>query len=500
MDQNGKLERSTPAREGVSSAAISGFIKAVEDQEVQLNSLMVLRNGKVVAEGWYEPYAPSIPHAMHSFTKGLTATAIGLLAEEGRVHTDDLVKDFFPDKLPAAPSAALETLSVRHLLTMTSGQDDPVPLEGESDYVRAFLAHPFSSKPGSHFYYNSMCSYMLCAILKQVTGQVLTQYLYYRIFKPLGIGPVFCHTCPMGVENGGGGSYLKTEDMAKFSQLYLNKGVWDGRQILPEQWTEAVSSVQFADSYDHMFPYKEDWKHGYGYQTWACRYPGIYRFDGSFGQFGIVVPEKNAVIVTTASEAKPEKILELCWQYLLPAFDGATPGCDGALKDELRSLRLKWPAAGEEDSRETELPEGEYWFSPNTDSFTPQKLRQMRVPYPWILEKRTGIQWMSFRFDGKKAWLLYREDGLDNRIPLGRNGRLEPGLIKSAMWDLPVVSSCARVDGILNIDIRYITTAFHIHCEVRFGGEDAELTIFEGPYDDRIDSPSIRTFRLKRRS
>lgn len=124
----------------------------------------------------------------------------------------------------------------------------------------------------------------------------------------------------------------------------------------------------------------------------------------------------------------------------------------------------------------------------------------MRVPYPWILEKRTGIQWMAFRFTGQKVWLLYREDGLDNKIPLGRSGRPEAGLIKSAMWDLPVVSSCAWADGIFKIDIRYITTAFHIHYEVRFGGANAELTVFEEPYDDRIDSPSIRTFRLKRRS
>ena len=287
MVKNKPLLRSTPIKEKVSAKLILKMLEEAEEKNIMLNSIMIIRNGKVITEGYYKPYSECIERSMHSATKSFTATAIGLLIDEGRLKLEDTVMSFFPEYAPENPCDNLKKMNVWHLLTMTCGHDSVPPRKGTDNYVKQFLNHPVPYVPGTHFQYSSMASYMLTAIIRKVTGQNMTRYLRTRIFEPLGIYDAYCDTCPMGIEYGGGGLFLRTEDLAKLAVLYLNNGIWNGVRLLSESWVKEFTKMQFRDSWSHSNPtLKPDWYCGYGFQNWRCTQKNAYRFDGSFGQLG----------------------------------------------------------------------------------------------------------------------------------------------------------------------------------------------------------------------
>lgn len=501
---NKPLKRSTCAFRQMESAGIRGFLDEAEREGIELNSLMVLIKGEVVFETWYAPYGPEIPHSMHSFTKGLTSTAIGFLVEEGRVSLEDKVISFFPERLPELVSENLRRMNIWHLLTMTCGHEQEPPRYNVGDYIRSFLNWPVPYEPGTHFYYNSMGTYMLTAILKKVTGQNLTQYLRPRLFLPLGIYDVTCDQCPMGVENGGGGVYLRTEDMAKIAQLYLMEGRWEGRQLIPSWWIKEAVSIQFKDSYDHMFSDKEDWKCGYGFFFWHCSVPGVYRFDGSFGQFGIVIPEKEAVIITTASEPMPERILSLCWNYLLPAIKPSDDekGWKELLK-KAAGLKMEWyneigmmPVG--ENEREEAVNGIRWYFPQNDDSMVPVWRRTQKPKPVYTDSEKDGIGWCELKFEGKACSLSFLESGLVNTIPLGCAESGEFSLLKSSYADFPVCAKGKWVDqNTFQADIRFLTTAHHGRYRFFFeSGQEAVCYMDETPFDARLGTPKPRSYRL----
>ena len=231
----------------------------------------------------------------------------------------DKVISFFPDKLPATISPNLEKLEIRHLLTMSGGHDtDPTgkvrQMEG-ADWVEAFLNTPFEHEPGTFFCYNSMGTYVLSAIVQKVTGQKVVDYLYPRLFRPLGIVGVHWEESPQGINCGGWGLYIRTEDMAKMGQFLLQKGQWNGKQLLPASWVEEATTTKVASVPAGVRPEKQ----GYGYQMWRCRHDAV-RADGANGQYIILLPEKDAVIVTTAHIGDMQAEINLIWKYLLPAL------------------------------------------------------------------------------------------------------------------------------------------------------------------------------------
>jgi CubicO group peptidase (beta-lactamase class C family) len=319
------LPRSNPHKEGVSANQLSKFLAAIKNSGIEFHSMMLIRHGHVIAEGWWAPYAAPLKHTLYSASKSFTATAVGLAIEEGLLSLEDKVISFFPNSVPAEISANLASMQVKHLLTMCTGHaQDTMPAiidAYDSNWVKTFLAQPVVFEPGSHFVYNTGAAYMLSAIVQQVTGNTLLQYLQPRLFKPLGIEGVDWEEDPTGINTGGWGLRLTTESLAKFGLLYLQNGQWKGRQILPKQWVEEATRAQTASRAPGLkvTARASDWEQGYGYQFWRCN-NGAFRADGAFGQFCIALPEQDAVLAITAECFDMQAILNLVWGSLLPAF------------------------------------------------------------------------------------------------------------------------------------------------------------------------------------
>jgi CubicO group peptidase (beta-lactamase class C family) len=315
------LRRSSPEKEGMRTVGILRFLEEVKSKGIDMHSLMILRHGNVVVEGWWYPYRAKYRHIMHSVSKTFTSTAIGFAVQENRLSVDDRVVSFFPDELPPEVSPYLEELTVKHLLTMSVGQDPaPVFYMSEGDWVKRFLATPVVHRPGTVFGYSSYASYMLSAIIRKVTGQTVEEYLRTRLFEPLNITDVRWETDPQGNSAGGWGMRIRTEDMARLGQFYLQKGQWNGRQLLSEAWIKEASSIQIyqRDGLTLEEELHDNGVQGYGYQIWRCTH-NAYRAAGADGQFIIVMPEQDAVVVITENTGD-EQVLRLVFEHLQPVM------------------------------------------------------------------------------------------------------------------------------------------------------------------------------------
>jgi len=368
------LPRSTPESQGIPSRAILGFVEAADRDIRHLHSVMLLRRGALVAEGYWDPYRPSDPHMLFSLSKSFTSTAVGMLVADGRLSVEDPVLQHFPDEAPAAPSDRLQQMRVKHLLTMTTGHHtDPTPLVRQSEpaWRRAFLALPVEHEPGTHFVYNSAATYMLSAIVQRLSGQRVVEFLGPRLFEPLGIEAPTWETSPEGIDAGGWGMSARTADIARFGQLYLQGGGWQGQQLVERAWVDEATAFQVPNATSGN-P-NPDWQQGYGYQFWRCRY-GVYRGDGAFGQFCVVMPEQEAVLAITAGVADMQAVLNLVWEHLLPAMRSEPLPEDaaqaGRLADRLVSLRTA-PVAGQATSpRAAEVSGRSYAVDANDDDIS----------------------------------------------------------------------------------------------------------------------------------
>ena len=318
------LPRSTPEAQGISSAGILAFLDAASRTSYEWHSFMLVRHGQVVAEGWWSPYGPGVNHTMYSMSKSFTSTAIGFAVAEGKLRVDDRVVSFFPNDLPEKVSDHLAALRIKDLLTMSVGNEKE-PTQGmikEANWVRTFLASPISDRPGTKFMYNSAATYMCSAIVQQVTGQRMLDYLTPRLFQPLGIDGPTWERCPRGIDIGGWGLGIQTEGLAKFGQLYLQKGVWRGQRLLPVSWIEEATSFKIQQPVSEAAAQskdKNDWLQGYCYQFWRCRHNAV-RGDGAFGQFTIMMPDQDAVLAITSESNNMQEQLNLVWEHLLPAM------------------------------------------------------------------------------------------------------------------------------------------------------------------------------------
>jgi CubicO group peptidase (beta-lactamase class C family) len=334
MFVNNLLPRSKPETLGISSTAILSFLDEVEGRNLELHSFMLLRHGHVAAEGWWSPYGTERPHLLFSLSKSFTSTGIGMAVAEGKLSIDDSVISFFPCKLPMVVSENLASMKICDLLSMSTGHaEDTINRMVQSEagnWVEIFLGIPVDHIPGTHFIYNSGATYMLSAIIQKVTGQKLLDYLKPRLFDLLGITGATWDACPDGINAGGWGLSLKTEDIAKFGQLYIQKGLWDGNQILSSAWVEEATSkhISNGDGGD------SDWAQGYGYQFWNCRH-GAYRGDGAFGQYCVVMPEQDAVVAITGALDDMQVVLNLIWEHLLPAMIDTPITCKEKMQAEL---------------------------------------------------------------------------------------------------------------------------------------------------------------------
>jgi CubicO group peptidase (beta-lactamase class C family) len=327
------LERAEPSAE--LAAAMDNYFAALDTaQGVTMHSIMVLQHGKVLAERWLNGWTPDSLHTMYSVSKTFTATAVGLAIERGKLKLTDKVISFFPDKLPAEVSDNLAAMTVWDLLTMTAGHDVDHTYEAmrkanedpEFDWVKDFLAYPVEHKPGEFYCYNSLATLMLSAIVQEVEKENVFSYLQDRLFEPLHISGINWSETAQGINHGGWGLELKTEDMAKMGQLFLNGGVWNGKQVVPAGWIAEASKKQvdcvpagirqeqLAER--NLTRENSDWLQGYCYQMWRTRYNG-YRADGARGQFILVFPDKDVVIACTSNSTNTQKELNLIFDNIL---------------------------------------------------------------------------------------------------------------------------------------------------------------------------------------
>lgn len=328
------LPRSTPEAQGVSSKAILDFVEAA-DKINTLHSFMIVRHGRVISEGWWKPEAADKPHVLASLSKSFNATAVGLAIQDGKLSLDDPVLKFFPDDAPSNPSDNLKAMKVRDLLTMSCGHDTEPKIVGGAPTVKQFLSHPVLHQPGTHFQYNTLGSYTLSAIITKVTGQTTLEYLKPRLFEPLGIENPQWESSPEGNSLGGYGLKLCTEDIAKFAQLYLQKGKWNGKQLVPKQWIEQATTKQVLNDQESHSKIGIDWQQGYGFQFWRCTH-NAFRGDGAGGQLCVVIPDQDAVVAITAQTGNFQGEMNAIWDNLLPACGAEAIPDDVASQEKLK--------------------------------------------------------------------------------------------------------------------------------------------------------------------
>lgn len=363
LDENGALPRATPESVGVPSQALAELIQTLDAKFNRMDSLMVLRDGKVIAECWRAPNSADAPHAMYSLSKSFTSTAIGFAVQEGKLSIDQKVVDIFPDDLPAEPSENLKKMTLADLLSMSCGHETEVALPnmvratyglekqyikpGEPTWVQAFLAHPVPREPGTHFRYNTPGTYMLSAALQKTVGETTRDYLVPRLFEPLRIETPYWEKSPEGITKGGTGLYLRTEDIAKFGQLYLQRGRWNDKQILSADWVDLATSYKVSNGSNP----DSDWAQGYCFQFWRCR-KNIYRGDGAYVQFCVVMPDQNVVVAMTSDGNDYQGQLNTLYDILLPALQNeALPENADAvakLRETEKSLQPKEGTSGSE--------------------------------------------------------------------------------------------------------------------------------------------------------
>jgi CubicO group peptidase (beta-lactamase class C family) len=342
------LPRATPESQGVKSSAVLDWVNAVDETIRDFHSFMLVKNGAVIAEAWWNPYRPEYLHVLYSLSKSFTSTAVGMAVAEGAFAVEDPVISFFPDDLPDEVTPNLAAMQVRHLLAMSTGHKDDTTAalfqDKDGNWPRAFLAQPVVYPPGTHFLYNTGATYMLSAIVQKRTGQNLIDYLTPRLFEPLGITGAWWQEDPRGVNVGGFGLNVTTEDIAKLGLLYLQKGEWQGKRLLSEDWVNQAASKQTDNGSDP----DSDWAQGYGYQFWRSRH-NAYRGDGAFGQYCVIMPDQNAVLAITSGVADMQAPLNLVWEKLLPALGANEPidedtDTQAQLAARLQSLAVPVPA------------------------------------------------------------------------------------------------------------------------------------------------------------
>jgi CubicO group peptidase (beta-lactamase class C family) len=307
--------------------AFASYLQAVADHKEDLHSVMVLQHGKVLEEKFF---VPDTAHILNSVSKTFTSTAVGFAISEGLLSLDEKIVDIFPELVTENVSDTMKRVTVRNLLTMNSGHGrEPASVRRSNDWVKGFLESHLDYEPGTCYCYNSYGTYVLSAAVQKRSGQKVVDYLDTRLWQPLGIEKPVWQESPQGVNAGGWGLYLRTEDLAAMGLCILNGGKFGGKQVIPADWVAEmgknhVPSVnagvnQHQAAARGMDPTNNDWMQGYGYQMWRCRH-GAFRADGANGQYIIIIPDKDAVVVTTANIRDMAEELNLIWDNILPAL------------------------------------------------------------------------------------------------------------------------------------------------------------------------------------
>ena len=397
--QVGDLQRSTPAAEGISTQAVINMMDSLMAlPECDIHHVMVLRHGKVVAELHPSPFRAEDAHTLYSASKTFTALAVGCAIDDNLLRLTDRVMTFFPDKRTNRVSDNMADMNVRDLLMMASGMKPDWTMRNNStDWVKDWLAKSVDDKPGTVFQYDSMCTFMLSAIVQRVTGQTMLEYLQKKLFAPMHITVADWETSPDGINTGGWGLRVQAETMAKLGLLLLNKGNWNGQQLVSADYvTEACSRLIDGGAKETVPP--TDGNQGYGYQVWQSKWPGSYRADGAMGQYTVVVPQEDLVVVILGMKLYGHEELACIWNQLMPGMTSAPLQPEKKLQNRLDKLCA---------TAKLSLPKGK-----STSKKAKAYLgKQLQLP-----NNRFGLKWLAV--DGS-ALQLALEDGTQEQWIMG---------------------------------------------------------------------------------
>ena len=502
--------RTTPEKQGISSSMLSAFFRELAAlRHTDVHQVMVLRNGAVIGECGYAPYRKEIWHISHSLCKSITGMAIGLLVGEGRLSLDDKVIKILEIKKSLLAGMRQKNLTVEHLLTMSSGVNfRETGIVSGDDWVKGYLDASVSEAPGTAFDYNSMNSYMLSAIVTEITGEPMDQYLTPRLFEPLGIEHFFWEACPNGITKGGWGLFLCPEDAAKLGQLYLDGGRWKGQQIIDEAWVKA-SVRKKMDTPSKM----SDW--GYGYQIWMGDREGSFLFNGMLGQNVIVYPDLNMVIVTNAGSRElfvKSKLMEVVQSYFGGDFQPPSrlpenPVAYGEFAKTLRCLESErqvrppkvrggWKRGKAGRRPRYGQPQAPIQMRRLSGSFYRLE-RQQAGFFPLIMQVfhnnfTDGISSIGFLYQGGKSYLLIKAGALSKR--------LEVGFFRAALNEISVHGEpyLAAVKGeftedeeerpVLKLDIAFLEEAARRKLKIFFGEGEIQIHFDETPGKELIET------------
>jgi CubicO group peptidase (beta-lactamase class C family) len=481
------LQRSTPSAQHVDASGIEAFIDALEHlPNVEPHSLMLLRSGQVVAEGWWAPYSAERVHLLYSLSKSFTSTAVGFAVEEGLLSLDDTVISHFPELDAEVTDPRSRAMLVRHVLAMASGHREETIMRAAAidptNLVRGFLLLPPDEDPGTVFAYNQPCTYTAAAIIQRITGGTLTDYLRPRLLDPLGIGDFDWQRDDQGFELGYSGLHARTEAIASLGQLYLQRGVWEGRQLLPEAWVAEATRSHIANGDDP----ESDWAQGYGFQFWIARHG--FRGDGAYGQYCVVLPEHDVVLAVTGQSLDMQAVLNAAWEHLLPAFGrgdetssegGASADADQALLERLAGLAL--PPVGVSGGQG--VPDAEPGAS--EASFRELVGRTFAADPGSALPQLTALEVVSG--DGDQVLLVVHEgDDRVEIVPGFGEWRTHGPVVASAAWGVDGESGAGGV-GVLRVEVIFVETPHRMHLVVDPAA---------GTFDAWWETTPLRTSRL----
>ncbi len=457
------LPRSAPEAQGVASTALLSFVETLDKSIEGMHGIVVVRHGNVILEGWWSPYDARTPHMLYSLSKSFTSTAVGLAIAEGKLSVDDEVLKFFPEDAPSEPGKNLKLMRVSDLLRMSTGQQAEAKVADNKDqpWTKTFLAQDVPFKPGSHFLYNTPATYMLSAIVQKVTGETVLDYLRPRIFEPLGIKDPTWGTSPQGVSLGGYGLSIRTEDIAKFGQLYLQKGRYNGKLLVPEAWVDAATSRQTSNG---SAP-KSDWDQGYGYQFWRGRH-NAYRGDGAFGQYCLVMPDQDTVVAINSGVKNMQAVLTVIWDHLLPALEpsplSANPAAESALKAKLAALQIPTVAGSASNETAKKVTGKRFAFASN-----PLKVESVTLQ----CDPTGGETRMTLRVDGKDQTIACGQgQWRKGRAILGGQSAL------AAPAEQPAAASGAWTDDdTFTAKLSFVETPFLVTIQLKFDGEEVTM-------------------------
>lgn len=442
----------TPQSVGVSAKVVNDFFKNAQEKNLEYHSFMVIRNGKVAVEWYNEPFDKDTTHSVYSVSKSFTSTAIGFAVSEGLISLDDKLLDFFPEFAPKKPDPRFDKLTVHNLLRMSSGkQPSFLSDKGKVDWIEDFINSPWVFEPGEKFLYINENIFMLSAIINRVTGMSMREYLRPRLFEPLGIDYPFWETNKDGIEAGGWGLYIKTEDLAKFTLCYLKDGKYKGEQVIPKEWVRLATQKQIDNEYNRP---GSDSSFGYGYCFWLDHLGG-FRADGMFSQFGIAFPEHNAVVVVTSSIAVEQDALDGIFDFFPKAFIEA---------DESTALEMTKPVApalSEHPEKEQEINDRYIKFRKklllNLVGFQVSVL-PLAITY-MMSDKAGNIDMVKFDFNGEECTFRWSEGDEHNIIALGMDGHYRYSTMTLGQIEFKVCSNATWIDdNTLLVSIRPIQT------------------------------------------